>query len=703
MSDLINNIVVPKKPAIIHPSQVDQASPMLRDFFQGDDSLYNKLDDNFDVKVIKKAVDFLVKNPKLSQKEVVEILANPWKFSYVAKPPTISEFMTPKYLGDTGENVFDYWRPIMADYWEFGNNYRHMVLSLFIGAGKSFVATVSAMYQNYIYFLKRNPKKEFGLSPASLICTVAFSFTQDKARELLVEPMINILETSPMYEKSRTVEQMRKSQKEYGASKVCWTTAGKTMDLSFPTWDGKDGLGIKNVSDPSKFLGLSILGGTLSELTFFLERGYSDEYIQKSYATLKHRIFSRFGFNWLARTTMDSSPNTMECSIDRWIHTGDAAKEVADGHHRNKVVLGSFWEFKTWEIDNPDSTFTIFKGDASTEAKILEDFELDKYEEIDLIHPPVELRHLFEDDLIRNLKDYAGIPAGADSKFITNRSCINECFFPGIRSIVTSILADSMQEPEHLIWNQIVDKYFIKTNGMYQFWRNPYEQRFISVDQAVKTDALGFSVIHKELDLQGREIYVVDIMFPVLSNGAKINLDAIREIIVDLKELGNLEIAGVTFDNYESQGTRQWLERKGFTVNRLSVDVSMAPYLFLLNLLSTHRLKSGRNIYFKNNLRSLITVSTKKGLKVDHTQGKTNALKTKEDPDWNKSEAGTHMKDVSDSLAAAVYQCHTNMKVTPKYVYNEEEISILDTTVDLSTRKERLLRKISKDKNLVLA
>lgn len=696
-------IITPKKPSIIHPSEVENASSMVREFFQGNDELYDTLDSQFDPAVIKQAVDALVKNPHLSEAEIVDILANPWKFSYMAKPPSIGEFMTPKYLGETGENIYDYWRPIMEDYWAFDSDYRHIILSMFIGAGKSFVSTVSAMYQNYIYFLKRSPKKELGLSPASLICTVAFSFTQDKARELLVEPMINILETSPMYEKCRTVEQMRKTQKDLGPGKVAWTTAGKTMDLSFPTWDGKDGLGVKNVSDPAKFLGLSILGGTVSELTFFLERGYTDEYIQKVYNTLKNRIYSRFKHNWLARTTMDSSPNTLTCSIDKWIYTGEAASEIADGAHRNKVVTGAYYDYKLWEINSPDETFTIYKGDSSHEPKILEDYETEKYEAVDLIHPPLELKHLYVDDLVRNLKDYSGIPAGSDSRFITNRSCIEECFYPGIKSIMSSLLADSMREPENLLWNQIVDKFFVRSNGSYQFWRNPSEQRFISVDLAEKIDALGFSMVHKEIDLEGKEIYVSDITFPIISDGAKINLDSIKEFIVDLKNLGNLDIAGVSFDQSQSSSNIQWLERRGFTVKKLSVERTMEPYLFLLNLLSTHRIKVGRNIYLKNNLKSLIVVNNKKTQKVDHTQGKTNNLKKNESSNWDKSEDGLHQNDVADSLAAAIYQCHTDMKNFPKSIYNEDELSILDPEVDRETRKNRLLTKISKDRNLVKA
>lgn len=690
------------KPPIIHKPEIANTSAMLRDFFAGYDDLYNTLDDNYSTEDIKKAMDFLMNNPQLSQQELLDIVQNPWKFTYIAKPPTIDEFMTNKFLGDTAENIFDYWKPIMREYWEFGNDYRHLLLSLFIGAGKSFVSVCSAMYQNEIYFLKRRPKKEFNLAASSLVCTVALSFTQDKARELLVAPMINIMETSPMYEKCRTVEQMRKLQKEYGHSKVCWTTAGKTMDLSFSTWDGKDGLGVKNVSDPSNLLGLTILGGTISEITFFLERGFTDEYIMSTYNTLKQRIYSRFGNHWLARTTMDSSPNTMECSIDRMIHTGEASRPDANGIKRNKVVTGAYWDYKTWEIDDPEDTFTIFKGDASKEPKILEDHEVEKYEEIDLIHPPVELKPLFDDDLIRNLKDYGGIPAGADAKFITNRSCIGECFHGGLVSIPTSILADSMQEPEHLIWNQIVDTYFIKSGGKYQFWRNPLEIRYISIDQSEKTDALGFTMCHKELDEQGREIYIIDIQFPILSNGAKINLDAIREILVDLKELGNISIGCISFDRFESAGTIQWLERRNFTVKKLSVDVTMAPYLYLLNLLSTHRLKVGKQIYFKNNLKSLITVPTKKGLKVDHTIGKTNALKSKEDSDWEKSQSGVHQKDVSDSTAASVFLCHTEMKTTPKYIYNEAELEVLDSDVDRATRKKRLLAKIKREKGLVV-
>jgi hypothetical protein len=62
----------------------------------------------------------------------------------------------------------------------------------------------------------------------------------------------------------------------------------------------------------------------------------------------------------------------------------------------------------------------------------------------------------------------------------------------------------------------------------------------------------------------------------------------------------------------------------------------------------------GKNIFLKNNLKSIFRYTNAKGKeKIDHSQGKT---VNKYLGDWETSRCGIHAKDVSDSLCAASFQ-----------------------------------------------
>ena len=60
----------------------------------------------------------------------------------------------------------------------------------------------------------KNPRKYFpNLSPVTILSQVLISFNLDKASELLLEPFINILESTEMFEKCRTREILRRKIK----------------------------------------------------------------------------------------------------------------------------------------------------------------------------------------------------------------------------------------------------------------------------------------------------------------------------------------------------------------------------------------------------------------------------------------------------------------------------------------------------------
>jgi hypothetical protein len=120
------------------------------------------------------------------------------------------------------------------------------------------------------------------------------------------------------------------------------------------------------------------------------------------------------------------------------------------------------------------------------------------------------------------------------------------------------------------------------------------------------------------------------------------------------------------------------LTEKDFNVGKYSVDIDKKPYLTYVSLINTGRIKSGRNIFLKNNLKSIREVKVDSGktesskTKIDHLIGK----KTYEDgADWDLSSMGLNAKDVSDCGAATASLIIHEFKGVPRYQWKDVEVS----------------------------
>ena len=95
-------------------------------------------------------------------------------------------------------------------------------------------------------------------------------------------------------------------------------------------------------------------------------------------------------------------------------------------------------------------------------------------------------------------------------------------------------------------------------------------------------------------------------------------------------------------------------------------------------------IRSGKNIFLRNNLDSLYRTRTKQGVeKIDHSAGST---ENKYTGDWEKSTCGINAKDAADGLCQTVFSAE-NTNHFPVAVYEEENskmdrrrgIAVLDT------------------------
>lgn len=142
----------------------------------------------------------------------------------------------------------------------------------YIVTHNSYLATLVNIYTGVHLSMMRNPYKYFGLNPATILCQLLVSYSLRKSSELLLEPLLAILESSPFFGKVHTREGMIKRDQEYERSssidKIYWTTAVPTSAIQF-----SNGANFKLVSSVHNLLGLSVVTGTMSELAFFREAG----------------------------------------------------------------------------------------------------------------------------------------------------------------------------------------------------------------------------------------------------------------------------------------------------------------------------------------------------------------------------------------------------------------------------------------------
>lgn len=683
---------------------------MVKDIIQGDTKV-SLLDGFTDAEKsdIDDALEWLVGNPHLSEKIKKDLMVNAWKAHYTSKPPSIEEFLTTEWIGPTAESLYPNVVDILTTYWSPNSQKRHLILGAAIGTGKSFTSTLSSLYVTTHLHLLKNPKQFFGLSQATSIVHALISFSMEKAGQLLLQPFMQILLSTPKFRRVKQEEKLDQMQRE-NPDKICWTTAGRMGSLQF-----QGDIHYMLASSPQKLLGLNMISATMSELSFFLDQGYSAEYIWRIYNDAKARVKNRFGDRYFSGTIMDSSPNDMEESpIDKYIFTGGAAKD-----QRNMIITGDHWTplyfkdtYAKWrrsaalKLSKPEEectiddfkifgdSFPVFKGSSGDQPRILHQEEIKNFTPDEIYNVPVDLRQLFEDNILKNVKDYCGWPAGSSGKLFATWDPIEEMFYPRLRNIYTSITAPNTKAAERLIWNKIKDIFWVKHSAeKYEFYRAPTAIRYVHVDQAETGDMAGFSMCHVEVKPDGSIVYVIDFTIGIIAGKDRISFEAIRQFILDMKKLGGIRFGKITFDQFQSGPAIQYLKDKEFPVGRLSVERTLGPYMTFITLINTRSIKCGRNIFLKNNIKSLQEVTRGSGSKkIDHKMGK---VVFEDGANWEQSMMGINANDVSDATCGCVYNALNEHKGIPSNIWQERlELTKEDPSVNVQLKmKENVLER----------
>jgi hypothetical protein len=567
----------------------------------------------------------------------------------------------------------------------------------------SSITILILLYIACCFALMRNPRKFFNFPDSSIFCIALCAVTSQKASEIYVEPIQQLLESASFWHQCKTHHEMLVEDKRLAESNkveyIGWRPSGRTAVI---TTGG--GMAWKQIASAGQLLGMQILAGAMTEITFFLEagRGWTSERVLNFSTSLRQRIINRFTNNYYARFILDSSPSTLEDDLQYWI-TNESAKNP-----ENLVWSGSRWDLYPWEFKDfinydkqtrqrkffydYDVAFKLFKGGNGKPPLVLETpGEAALYEDFDTVWCPktqyktqgtANYLHLAKENPIRFMKDYAGIPAGQADRIFYQGEWIDNCFDNNLKNIYGSITALAQDEPEHLIWKQIKPYFFNTILNRNYFYYEPNIPRVISVDQSKSKDCTCIAMSHVERDptrideetKQAVKVIITDFTIVLVPKGGLINLDAIRYFIRDLRQLGGLNIKYVSFDGYQSEPTKQYLERQGFKVKWISVDMNNDPYYSYIDLVQRNRWFCGKNIFTKNNMKSLYTARRKRSNtpKIDHFPGDLTYDFT---GNWENDVAGKNAKDTTDAIAGNIELLNTyEQEFIPIKVWKKEEI-----------------------------
>jgi len=595
---------------------------------------------------------------------------------YYSTPPTPEEFLDPTNGWLSGSFVQSIYPWVKAEFLECldkEKKYNKIVQYGSTRIGKTYLAILLITYTIvFIHFL-REPAMYYGLSPLTDLAIYIISFKYDKTRELYLRPMFKMMEKSDRFIQVKFQDKVATEQRRLGRDKIVYSKASTSGEITLAS-----GLQLQLGNDDAlAFIGSNIISAYISEISFWVENaGATEENIFRLYTDIADRIKATVGEDYLTFLYLDTSANNVDSIIEKHILTELRYREGVRFNWvtRWEALPNNSKNFKKWH--KTGETFKVITGNGSIPAAIvtdnrqLEDIPLDL-----IINVPIDSYDAFKDNLIKSIKDIAGRPTVSENKFINNVELITNMFNNSLlNNIEGAIIADSNSMPEKLLWNQInTNLFFHRTpSNSFQINRAIGAPRFVGLDTSysINGDATGITILHKEYDIEKKEcVYVVDLSCAIIGKEKGINLEAVPYLLLDLISEAGLPIYALYIDTFQSETGKQFLERNNVKVIKQSVDRDVVPYQILLTTMINGLVKSGRNIFLKNNLQCLMVTKSQTGKdKIDHPEG---VINNKYNSDWNKSTCGTFAKDVSDSLANALYGAFVS-NISPTIIYQEE-------------------------------
>ena len=581
-----------------------------------------------------------------------------------------------------------------------------VILTGAIGIGKSEILKALCAYDIYRLSCFVSPQTALGISPSETLVMVMVSLSTSKAKAKLFKPLKEKIDGIPYFREVFSYDHRLESVLEFRSKNirvVPGVTSERAVHSEDVVWAGFSEVNFMPVVDSSA-----------------LKRGLeTHDVAQELVEATTRRMRSRFQASGnrlpLCRMVLDSSKQYPGDFLERRIH--EIEQDTLP--HKAVVISRTKWEARAGVIGTDGKplycgdNFLVEIGDEKRRSRILNDASEVPFCQGEVIEVPIEELAVFKKDLEGAIRDVAGRCVLSILPLIGNRERAIEC----IRSsedYPEEACKHPFEAPSTSLQDGVkfIERYLVLPGGSPRV--NPGALRTIHVDVGVTGDALGLTMCHvdrvvkinrgigtfgttgscitcagegvticarcdgagyakrrlghqtvkvkcglcrsrkvfkcKDCDGTGklgvpvdRPVIYVDLMLQVVPpEGGEILLHDVEAFVKKLRRMG-YRIPIVTADSYQSKDflQRQLSHGGAKLAYELSVDKTKDPYFSLRDTLYD-RDDEGKPIIslydYKPLTNELFSVEDR-GRKVDHPPNGS--------------------KDVSDSLAGAVYTCNT--------------------------------------------
>jgi len=608
-----------------------------------------------------------------------------WELDYLERPPDIDTFIDdPYYLGDAlyggedwygtpieGGQIWPNWRPILREI--YNGQYYQIVFTGAIGTGKSSAAQIILAYDLCRLLCLRNPQQYYGSIRARPMVIGLFNITKILAENVNYAPFRRTIMMSPFFKKY-LVEERWRSEK--------WIhIAGDKLRIA---------LG----SDAIHALGEDIVAGMLDEANF---RGPSKpvNQVAKTYQTVARRMESRF---------MEAGrvlPGHLILLSSKSYATSFLEKHIEEVKNQPGCFISSaaLYDMKPWTKWSGE-VFRVVIGDKYHDSRMVETDEWVDEEAFDVEYVPIEFQPEFERDLEAAVQDICGKSTHLIGALFSNTRAIK-------------IMADRPDRPGHPFGKQVIEsnandptdptfESYLDPNKLIKVRKTPsgpkpeplfYSKagRYIHVDLSKNQMSTGIVMgcrgepkVITRIDHDGKEF---DIKLPTVwidfflqikpALGGKINYGNLDAFLVFLRKIG-FRIKQISFDQYQSEHSQQFLSKLRFDVIQKSVDRDDKAYVAL-----REAMYDGRVVGY--DYPPLTDLRDGELANLVHD---IDARKVRKDDEGSK--------DIADCLAAVVHECVGGETIDTEGTLSEEAVDYLGM---LSASHGRMLDEERPDPN----
>ena len=541
------------------------------------------------------------------------------------KPVPIKQWLdSPYYLGGECSALYPFWKQKIIDYFQ-GNN-RAFIFSGSSRSGKSYASAIVVI--RYIYEISciENFPGLFGLSSTTLPKGIYFSFSNDAADSTGIKRILRIIDQIPYF--------------------------------------NRPGMRRRDVSSMVSFPYIEIYGGSrfLHSLGSDLLLSIFDEANERGNVA-KSNIVSDAARIWMEirmRSETTFSVNGVWGGMAGIISTAGMSSSFVDMELEKAKKHGNYFYCEAASYDvRPQSyskeKFSVYPGDGGVPAFIVDDPSQAAVQAINalgmtveqfvaekaslMVHPPVSLRHFFEEDINTALQNLAGVTRIGSSLFISNKSYITKMFDDKLKYPTRLVIPDNI--PHFGIYDSLLPEELVDEDMLNEIYDG--QNCYISLDLSRVNDSTGFSAIfYDEEKRKILPVLVTALYLDRFKNGNEIDLVKVMGLITHLHRLG-VNIRMVTADGYNSdyiiQRCKLLLDND--RAIRYSVDKTPTAYITMLNFMKLGMYQLYPISRLKYELENLI---------YDPVAGKVDHPVNSDDSN------PVFWKDISDSLSACSQQ-----------------------------------------------